>query len=106
MTGVNLTMTYSIAMTNGEQVAVAYQPLPTAPQGEAIQAGLDAGVAEDAKANNGQIVSKSQIQFLGQPAEDVVIFVGQRLYVLEGFTSSLDAKHPAYDKLLVTFKTI
>ena len=67
---------------------------------------------------NGTVVSKSNTQFLGQPAEDAVIqaqgtvirerifFNGAKLYVLEGITSSMDAKHPAYDRLLATFKTI
>ena len=63
-------------------------------------------------------MSKSSTQFLGQPAEDAVIqaqgsvvrerifFNGPKLYVLEGITSSMDAKHPAYDKMLATFKTL
>jgi hypothetical protein len=75
-------------------------------------------VAGSAKNVNGTVVSKSNTQFLGQPAEDGVIqaqgtvirerilFNGSRLYVLEGITSSLDAKHPDYDKLLATFKTL
>jgi hypothetical protein len=75
-------------------------------------------VAGSAKNVNGTVVTKSNAQFLGQPAEDAVIqaqgtvirerifFSGSKLYVLEGITSSLDAKHPAYDTLLATFKTI
>lgn len=117
-TGINVTMTLYLATTNDEQVAVAYEPLPVAPQSGAIQAGLDAGVAGSAKNVNGQVVSKAQVQFLGQPAEDAVIqaqgtvvrerivFIGSKLYVLEGITKSVDTKHPAYDTLLATFKTI
>ena len=117
-TGVATTMTLYLATTNAEQVAVGYEQLPVAPSGAAIQAGLDGGVAGSAKNTNGTVVSKSQTQFLGQPAEDAVIqaqglvvherivFIGSKLYVLEGITSSMDAKHPAYDKLLATFKTI
>jgi hypothetical protein len=116
--GVNATMTLYIAATNNEQVAVAFEQLPLAPQGAAIQGGLDAGVAGSATNVNGQLISKAPAQFLGQPAEDAVIqakgavvherlvFIGTKLYVLEGITSSLDAKHPAYDKLLATFKTL
>jgi len=117
-TGVSLTLTLYVATTNDEQVAVAVEPLPTAPQAAEIQSRLEAGVAGSAQKVNGQIVSKSQTRFLGQPAEDAAIqaqgtiirerifFVGRTLYFLEGITSSPDAKHPAYDKLLATFKTI
>jgi hypothetical protein len=116
--GVNATLTLYLATTNTEQVAVAFEQLPVAPQGSAIQTSLDGGVAGSAKNVNGTVVSKSNVQFLGQPAEDAVIqaqgtvirerifFSGSKLYVLEGITSSMDAKHPAYDKLLATFKTI
>jgi hypothetical protein len=116
--GVNASLTLYQATTNAEQVAVAFEQLPVAPQGGAIQASLDGGVAGSAKNVNGTVVSKSNIQFLGQPAEDAVIqaqgtvirerifFNGSKLYVLEGITSSLDAKHLGYDKMLATFKTI
>jgi len=75
-------------------------------------------VAGSAKSVNGTVVSKSNTPFRGQPAEDAVIqapgtvirehifFNGSKLYVLEGITGSLDARHPDYDKLLATFKTI
>jgi hypothetical protein len=117
-TGIALTLTLYLATTNAEQVAVAYEQLPVAPSGTAIQAGLDGAVAGSATNTGGTVVSKAQTQFLGQPAEDAVIqgqgavvherivFIGAKLYVLEGITSSVDAKHPAYDKLLATFKTI
>jgi hypothetical protein len=117
-TGLATSMTLYQATTNTEQVAVGYEPLPIAPSGAAIQTGLDGGVAGSAKNTNGTVVSKSQTQFLGQPAEDAVIqaqgvvvherivFIGAKLYVLEGITGSLDTKHPAYDELLATFKTI
>jgi hypothetical protein len=116
--GLNLTVTLYTVTTNDEQVAVAYEALPLAPQGDAIQTGLDGGVAGSAKNVNGQVLSKTNVQFLGQPAEDAVVqaqgavirervvFIGAKLYVLEGITASTDAKHPAYDKLLATFKTI
>jgi hypothetical protein len=116
--GINATLTLYQATTNTEQVAVAFEQLPVAPQGAAIQASLDGGVAGSAKNVNGTVVSKSNTQFLGQPAEDAVVqaqgsvirerifFVGPKLYVLEGITSSMDAKHPAYDKMLATFKAI
>jgi hypothetical protein len=117
-TGVSATLTLYQATTNAEQVAVAFEQLPVAPQGAAIQASLDGGVAGSAKNVNGTVASKSTTQFLGQPAEDAVIqapgtvirerifFVGSKLYVLEGITSSMDTKHPAYEKLIATFKTM
>ena len=116
--GLNTSMTLYIATTNDEQVAVGYELLPLAPQGAAIQAGLDGGVAGSASNVSGTVSSKSQTQFLGQPAEDAVIeapgavvherivFIGSKLYVLEGITRTADAKHPAYDTLLATFKTL
>jgi hypothetical protein len=116
--GLNTTMTLYIATTNSEQVAVASEQLPVAPQGSAIQAGLDGGIAGSATNVKGTVLSKTQTQFLGQPAEDAVIqapgavvherlvFIGSNLFVLEGITNSLDAKHPAYDILLATFKTL
>ncbi len=111
-------MTLYIATTNDEQVAIAYEKLPAAPQGSAVQQGLDGGVDGSAKNTNGTIVSRSNTTFLGQPAEDAVIqaqgtvvhervvFIGDKLYVLEGITGSVSAKHPAYDKMLATFKTV
>lgn len=116
--GVNASLTLYQATTNTEQVAVAFEQLPVAPQGDAIQTSLDGGVAGSAKNVNGTVVSKSNTQFLGQPAEDALIqaqgtvirerifFNGSKLYVLEGITSSMDAKHPGYDKMLATFKTL
>jgi hypothetical protein len=116
--GVNASLTLYQATTNAEQVAVAFEQLPVAPQADAIQASLDGGVAGSATNVSGTVVSKSNTQFLGQPAEDAVIqaqgsvvrerifFTGSKLYVLEGITGSMDAKHPAYDKMLATFKTI
>ena len=116
--GVNASLTLYLATTNTEQVAVAFEQLPVAPQGAAIQTSLDGGVAGSATNVNGTVVSKSNSQFLGQPAEDAVIqaqgsvirerifFNGSKLYVLEGITSSMDAKHPGYDKMLATFKTL
>lgn len=116
--GLNTTMTLYLATTNDEQVAVAFEQLPAAPQGSAVQTGLDAGVAGSASNTKGQVLSKSPTQFLSQPAEDAVIqapgavvherlvFIGAKLYVLEGITRTVDQKHPAYDTMLATFKTI
>jgi hypothetical protein len=101
--GINATLTLYQATTNTEQVAVAFELLPVAPQGDAIQASLDGGIAGSAKNVNGTVVSKSNVQFLGQPAEDAVI-QAQGSVIRERI--SMDAKHPAYDKLLATFKTI
>jgi len=116
--GVNASLTLYQATTNTEQVAVAFEQLPVAPQSDAIQTSLDGGVAGSAKNVNGTVVSKSNTQFLGQPAEDALIqaqgtvirerifFNGSKLYVLEGITSGMDTEHPGYDKMLATFKTI
>jgi hypothetical protein len=117
-TGLNTTMTLYIATTNDEQVAVAYQKLPSPPDPAGVKAGLDGGVNGSAQNVKGTIVSRSNTTFLGQPAEDAVIqaqgtvvherivFIGDGLYVLEGITNSVSAKHPAYDKMLATFKTV
>jgi len=116
--GLNTTMTLYLATTNDEQVAVAFEQLPAAPQGAAVQTGLEAGVAGSATNTKGQVLSKSPTQFVGQPAEDAVIqtpgaviherlvFIGSKLYVLEGITRTTESKHPAYDTMLATFKTI
>jgi hypothetical protein len=117
-TGVATTMTLYLATTNDEQVAVGYEKLPAAPQGSAVQAGLDGGIDGSAKNTNGTIVSRSNTTFLGHPAEDAVVqaqgsvvherlvFIGDKLYIFEGITGSMSAKHPWYDKLLATFKTL
>jgi hypothetical protein len=118
-TGIALTLTLYLATANAEQVGVAYELLPVAASGTAIQAGLDGAVAGSATNVGGTVISKTQTQFLGQPAEDAVIqgpggavvherivFIGAKVYVLEGITGSVDAKHPGYDRLLATFKTL
>ena len=116
--GVSLLTTLYLATTNDEQIVVAYTQLPVAPQGGAVQAGLDGGVNGSAQNVNGKIESRNNTTFLGQPAEDAVItaqgqvvherivFFGRKLFVLEGVTNSLNAKHPWYDRLLATFKTL
>ena len=116
--GVNADLTLYVATTNDEQVIVGYEPLPLAPQQSEIQSRLDAGIAGSASNTNGTVLSKSNTTFLGQPAEDAVIqaegavvherivFFGSKLYLFEGITRTADAKHPAYDKLLETFKTL
>jgi hypothetical protein len=116
--GINTDLTLYVATTNDEQVIVAYQPLPLAPQSGEIQARLDAGIAGSASNVQGTILSKSNSTMLGQPAEDAVIqaqgtvvherivFFGSKLYLFEGLTTTADAKHPAYDTMLATFKTI
>lgn len=116
--GLNLVATLYTATTNDEQVIVAYQPLPVAPTSAEVQARLDGGVDGSASNISGTILSRSNTTFLGQPAEDAVIqaqgtivrerivFFGSKLYLFEGLTQTVDAKHPAYDKLLATFKTI
>ena len=116
--GINADLTLYVATTNDEQVIVGYEPLPLAPQHDEIQSRLDAGVAGSASNVSGTILSKSNTTMLGQPAEDAVIqaegavvherivFFGSKLYLFEGITRTVDAKHPAYDKLLATFKTL
>jgi hypothetical protein len=117
-TGLSLTMTLYTVTTNDEQLVVGCENLPSAPTGAAVQAGLDGGINGSAKEINGTIVSRSNTTFVGQPAEDGVIqaqggvsrervvFVGTKLYILETVTRTLDAKHPAYDRLLATFQLV
>src|SRR2546425_2568223 len=116
--GINADLTLYVATPNDEQVIVGYEPLPLAPQQSEIQSRLDAGVAGSASNTNGTVLSKSNTTFLGQPAEDAVIqaegavvherivFFGSKLYLFEGITRIADAKHPAYDTMLATFKTL
>jgi hypothetical protein len=116
--GINADLTLYTATTNDEQVIVGYEPLPLAPQQSEIQSRLDAGIAGSASNTSGTVLSKSNTTFLGQPAEDAVIqaqgavvherivFFGSKLYIFEGITRTTDAKHPAYDTMLATFKTL
>ena len=116
--GINADLTLYTATTNDEQVIVGYEPLPLAPQRSEIQSRLDAGVAGSASNTNGTVLSKGNTTFLGQPAEDAVlqaqgavvheriVFFGSKLYIFEGITRTTDAKHPAYDTMLATFKTL
>lgn len=116
--GINADLILYVATTNDEQVIVGYELLPLAPTSGETQARLDAGVDGSAKNVSGTILSRSNTTFLGKPAEDAVIqaqgtvvherivFFGSKLYLFEGLTRTADSKHPAYDKLLATFKTI
>lgn len=116
--GINADLTLYVATTNDEQVIVGYEPLPLAPTSAEVQSRLDAGVDGSATNVHGKILSRSNTTMLGQPAEDAVIqaegtvvherivFFGSKLYLFEGLTRTADAKHPAYDKLLATFKTL
>ena len=116
--GINADLTLYVATTNDEQVIVGYEPLPLAPTTAEVQSRLDAGVDGSASNVNGKILSRGNTTMLGKPAEDAVIqaegtvvherivFFGSKLYLFEGLTRTADAKHPAYDKLLATFKTL
>jgi hypothetical protein len=116
--GINTDLILYVATTNDEQVIVGYEQLPLAPTGAETQSRLDAGVDGSSSNVKGTILSRSNTTFLGKPAEDAVIqaegtvvherivFFGSKLYLFEGLTRTADAKHPAYDKLLATFKTI
>ena len=116
--GINTDLILYVATTNDEQVIVGYELLPMTPTTAETQARLDAGVDGSAKNVNGKILSRSNTTFLGKPAEDAVIqaegavvneriaFFGPKLYIFEGITRTADAKHPNYDKLLATFKTL
>jgi hypothetical protein len=116
--GINTDLILYVATTNDEQVIVGYEQLPLAPTSAETQARLDAGVDGSSSNVNGKILSRSNTTFLGKPAEDAVIqaegtvvherivFFGSKLYLFEGLTRTADAKHPAYDKLLATFKTV
>jgi len=116
--GINTDLVLYVATTNDEQVIVGFEQLPLAPTTAETQSRLDAGVDGSSSNVNGTILSRSNTTFLGKPAEDAVIqaegtvvherivFFGSKLYLFEGLTRTADAKHPAYDKLLATFKTL
>jgi len=44
--------------------------------------------------------------FQGAVVHERIVFFGSKLYIFEGITRTTDAKHPAYDTMLATFKTL
>jgi hypothetical protein len=82
---------------------------------------LDQQMDGAASAVSGTVVSRAHLTYLGQPAEDGVIRAAQghairmraffvpagdvqQYFVFSGGAASLDAPHPAYDRLLATFR--
>ena len=103
-----------------EDVIVQYLASP-GPMTGVTQTLLDQQMDGAASAVSGTVVSRANLTFVGQQAEDGVIkgpnghairmrafFVPsgnvQQYFVLSGGASTLEAAHPAYDRLLATFQ--
>lgn len=103
-----------------EDVIVQYLASP-GPMTGVTQTLLDQQMDGAASAVSGTVVSRANLTFVGQQAEDGVIrgpnghairmrafFVPsgnvQQYFVLSGGAATLDAPHPAYDRLLATFQ--
>ena len=116
--GVSLKVIFYQSTTNDEVVAVGSSTTPIALTGDGLTTALDKAIDGSATNVHGTVSSRSKTTFLGVPAEDGVItaqgnvvhervfVVGQRLYIAEGITSSASKPHPAYDRLLATFKAL
>ena len=103
-----------------EDVIVQYLASP-GPMAGVTQTLLDQQMDGSASAVSGTVVSRANLTFLGRQAEDGVIkgpnghairmrafFVPsdnvEQYFVLSGGAATLDAAHPAYDRLLASFQ--
>lgn len=103
-----------------EDVIVQYLATPGPVSGDP-QTLLDKQMDESASSVSGTVVSRANLTFLGHLSEDGVIktsgdhairmrafFVPagnvEQYFVFKGGAATLDAPHPAYDRLLATFK--
>jgi hypothetical protein len=114
-------VTYEALSANAaEDVIVQYLASP-GPISGVTQTLLDQQLDGSASAVSGTVVSRANLTFLGHQAEDGVIksptghairmrafFVPsgdvQQYFVFSGGAATLGAPHPAYDRLLATFK--
>ncbi|HYR62815.1 MAG TPA: hypothetical protein VET24_09335 [Actinomycetota bacterium] len=114
-------VTYEALSANAaEDVIVQYLATPGPLSGDP-QKLLDEQIDGSATAVTGTVVSRTNLTFVGHPAEDGVIkgpngqatrmrafFVPARdveqYFVLSGGAAKLDSPHVAYDRLLATFK--
>ncbi|HEY2667767.1 MAG TPA: hypothetical protein VGK51_13095 [Actinomycetota bacterium] len=110
----------ALSANAAEDVIVQYLASP-GPMAGVTQTLLDRQMDGSASAVSGTVVSRANLTFLGRQAEDGVIrgpnghairmraFFApsgdvQQYFVLSGGAASLDAAHPAYDRLLATFQ--
>jgi hypothetical protein len=110
----------ALSANNAEDVKVQYLASPGPLNGDP-QTLLDKQIDGSASAVSGTVVSRANLTFLGHQAEDGVIksstdhairmrafFVPsgnvEQYFVFSGGAATLDAPHPAYDRLIETFK--
>jgi hypothetical protein len=110
----------ALSANAAEDVIVQYLASP-GPMAGVTQTLLDQQMDGSASAVSGTVVTRANLTFLGRQAEDGVIrgpnghairmrafFVPsgnvEQYFVLSGGAASLDAAHPAYDRLLTTFQ--
>ncbi|HWD71870.1 MAG TPA: hypothetical protein VG779_05025 [Actinomycetota bacterium] len=110
----------ALSANAAEDVIVQYLASP-GPMAGVTQTLLDQQMDGSASAVSGTVVSRASLTFLGRQAEDGVIqspnghairmrafFVPsgdvEQYFVLSGGAATLDAAHPAYDRLLATFQ--
>lgn len=117
-TGVKLTVVFYLATTNDIVTGIGVSDMPVAIPAENLQATLDASIDGTAKKVNGQVRSRSTVDYLSTKAEDAtvttqglflrerVVLLGRRMYIFEGLTQSASDDHSDYDTLLSSFKPI
>jgi hypothetical protein len=110
----------ALSANAAEDVIVQYLASSGSLNGEP-QKLLDQQMDGSASAVSGTVASRANLTFIGHPAEDGVIqgpnghairmrafFVPsgnvQQYFVLSGGAATMSAPHPAYDRLLATFK--
>lgn len=110
----------ALSAGDAEDVIVQYLANP-GPLGGDVQTLLDKQMDGSASSVSGTVVSRANLTFAGQPAEDGVIksssghairmrafFVPsgnvEQYFVFSGGAATIEAPHPAYDRLLATFK--
>jgi hypothetical protein len=107
--------------TTSEDVLVQYAAIAVRSPGVDNKLLLDQQIDGSAQAVSGTVTSRQSTTVAGQPAEDGVIasakgqairmrafFIpngqGEKYYVISGGAPSVDSPHPAYDRLIATFK--
>ncbi|HYR63195.1 MAG TPA: hypothetical protein VET24_11275 [Actinomycetota bacterium] len=106
------------AITNSEDVGVIFTHVATPPTGDALGTELSAAIDSQASSFSGTVSSKADVTVAGQPGKEAVItrpgavlrarvvFLGDKFYAMFGGTSSLEASHANYDRILSTFQPL
>lgn len=99
-----------------EDLGVNYAKGARSLTGDVLQKALDAAIDSEATGFSGTVSTRSNVSYLGQPAEEAVInrtgtilrtrvlFVGTKFFAMYGTAPSATAPHPGYDKLVATFQ--